>query len=86
MSSSVVSSDSHVCLAVFNLLLGCSSGCSGAGDGSLITGIGEDAASNVSEWSLYYNNNIGKISKGLLLIIVTIQLNQVPYEISLYNV
>ena len=59
MSSSVVSSDSHACLAVFNLLLGCNSGCSGAGDGSLITGIGEDAARSVSEWSLYYNNNIG---------------------------
>ena len=64
MSSSVVSSDSHVCLAVFNLLLGCNSGCSGAGDGSLITGIGEDAASNVSEWSLDYNNDIGKNQKG----------------------
>ena len=68
MSSSVVSSDSHACLAVFNLLLGCNSGCSGAGDGSLITGIGEDAASNVSEWSLYYNNIVEQISKGLLLI------------------
>ena len=65
MSSSVVSSDSHVCLAVFNLLLGCNSGCSGAGDGSLITGIGEDAASNVSEWSLDCNNDIGKNQQGI---------------------
>ena len=68
MSSSVVSSDSHACLAVFNLLLGCTSVCSGTGDGSLIIGIGEDAASNVSEWSLYYNNIVEQISKGLLLI------------------
>ena len=65
MSSSVVSSDPHACLAVFNLLLGCNSGCSGAGDGSLITGIGEDAASNVSEWSLYDNNNIRKNKQGI---------------------
>ena len=69
MSSSVVSSDSHACLAVFNLLLGCTSVCSGTGDGSLIIGIGEDAASNVSDWSLYYNNIVEVMGNGLLLIL-----------------
>ena len=71
MSSSVVSSDSHACLAVFNLLLGCTSVCSGTGDGSLIIGIGEDAASNVSEWSLYYNNIVEQSVKDYYLYNIT---------------
>ena len=48
-SLSVVSSDSHACLEVFNLLLLRSSGKSGAGDGgSIVGGSGEDVNSEIA--------------------------------------